>query len=548
VGAATGLRPAPLLAGVAAAGVLVATVMTGPDAGAEVRTGQISVDYSCRLPTSTGTGTGAQRLSATLTQDYPVTASAGSAIQPGPLTVETTLPRHLLPPTATGVTGTATLGVAVSDGGGTVAAPAGPAAPAAPSAPAALPDSSASASASASASGTTVTLRTSAAAAAEAATAAVAVPAGARLDEWDGLTVAPVRLGPGDPTLTASGQVPALTAGRAGSTTTVLPLTLALSLRAGGETLPLACTATSPPVPLGSVSVVGLPSTAARASAAASPDATPGRDQPRRLSERPQTCAASPSGQIDPAYLPTPPPGATITKVTNYGVQCAYAIGYANVGKLGEASLVNSPKRNPTFAVLSIVREVTQFTQAQPYIELDEVGNLNLPPAATDFLTYGFIPTTAMMQLTAQGPLTAVETGYSPPEQVVTTISGKQTLRLYDVKVDGTPLDVGSDCRTVTPLKLSLVGTDNAAFPYDVPSRDYMITTGGPLSQDNLVIPYFTGCGPGGSLDPLFDAAVSGSGNSLNLMQGPVCFTFGGVACTAITMPELPVRAPKTSK
>jgi len=567
VGASTGLRPAPLLAGVAAAGVLVATVMTGPDAGAEVRTGRISVDYACQSPT------GSQKITADLVQDYPVSASAESAVQPGPLTVEATVPRGLLPPGATELTGSATLGVAVSGGGAAVTAPTGSAGPTAATASTAstastaAPSTAGSTAASTASAGTasagstaspattsvpsaTVTLRSSAAALAleaESGQAVTAAPPGAVMAEWTGLAVAPVKLGSGDPTLTATGQVPALTVGRAGRTTTVTPMTLVLSLTAGGATLPLVCTST-PPVPLGSVSVVGPPTAATRASAAASPDAAPARGQLRALTAKPQVCAASPSGEINTKYLPKPPPGSNIYPVTDYGVQCAYAIGYANVGKLGEASLVNSPKQNPSFAVLSIVREVTQFLQADPYIELDEVGNLTLPSAATTFLTYGFIPTTAMMQLIPQGALTAVETGYTPYERVITTIYGTQTLRLYDVKVDGTPLDVGSDCHTVTPLQLALRGVDNDGFPDDDPSRDYEINSGGPLGQENLNIPYFTGCGPNGSLDPLFDAAVSGSDNSLNLMQGPVCFTFGGVACTSITMPELPVRAPKTSK
>ncbi|MBC3840047.1 hypothetical protein GXW82_07135 [Streptacidiphilus sp. 4-A2] len=86
MGSATGLRPAPLLAGVAAAGVLVATVLSGPDAGADVRTGRISVDYTCRLPDGT------QALTASLTQNYPTADTAGAPLQPGPLTIRTTVP------------------------------------------------------------------------------------------------------------------------------------------------------------------------------------------------------------------------------------------------------------------------------------------------------------------------------------------------------------------------------------------------------------------------------------------------------------------------
>ncbi len=53
---------------------------------------------------------------------------------------------------------------------------------------------------------------------------------------------------------------------------------------------------------------------------------------------------------------------------------------------------------------------------------------------------------------------------------------------------------------------------------------DYSIQGGGPLSQTDLYVPPFTGCGTHGEdLDALFTAAVSGPGNSLNLIQGPLC-------------------------
>ncbi|QMU71057.1 hypothetical protein [Streptacidiphilus sp. P02-A3a] len=536
MGAATGLRPAPLLAGVAAAGVLVATVMTGPDAGAEVRTDRISVDYTCALPTGT------QELTATLVQDYPANSAAGGRIQPGPLTVQATVPRGLLPAAATSVSGSATLGVAVADGTGATAAT--PTRTATTGATGATAAGSAAPTATASGStGATLTLRTSAAAA-----AALAGPPGAVTAQWAGLTVAPVPLGATDPTLTATGQVPALTAGRAGTTTTVTPMALALSLQAGGGTLRFQCVPASAPTPLGSVAVLAAPSARAGSPATAGV-AGSAQPQARARVAQAQTpeCSASPSGTLDPRDLPTPPPGSTTITESNSGVECAYAIGYANVAKLGEASLVNNPEQNPSMALLAIERLVYNYTAPPYYVEIDEVGNLTLPVANATFLSYGFMPTTAKMQLTPLGALTAVETGQSP-EPVVTTIYGQQQLRLYDVEVDGTPLDVGSDCHTVTPLQLKLGGISLATTASDPdPTRDYTINGGGPLSQSDLTIPYFTGCGPGGSLDPLFDAAVSGTGNSLNLVQGAPCFSYEG-ACTTIQVPELPVRAPKTSK
>jgi len=558
VGAATGLRPAPLLAGVAAAGVLVATVMTGPDAGAEVRTGRVSVDYSCRLPAaSAGSAgaTGSQQLTASLVQDYPAAATAGGRVRPGPVTIETSLPRALLPAGASSVSGSAALGVAISGATRTAAGPATTAATAGTAS--ATPSASGSTAAAPQLPGATVTLRTSRAAAAEqAGLGPGVVPNGSTLAVWPGLAIAPVALGTAAAVLTATGQVPFLTAGRAGTTLMVTPVALTLQLRAGSATVQLDCVLGRAAPPLAEVPVTSASSPTARASAAPSPNSAMAALK-RDLGSAAKTpsCSASPTGQLNPADLPTPPPGSTVYPPVGQpppdtGVECAYAVGYANVGKLGEASLVNNPKDDPGLATLGIIRDIYNFTISPPYLAVEDLGNLTLPPADTTFLTYGFIPTTAKMQLIPQGALTVVNTGAAAGEQSVTTIYGAQSLHLYDVAVDGTALNVGSDCRTVSPLQLRLVGIDNNGLPNDNPDDDYTITDGGPLSQDQLTIPYFTGCGPAGSLDPLFDAAVSGSGNSLNLLQGPICDTLQEDCSspTSIPMPGLPVRAPKTSK
>ncbi|MBC3840048.1 hypothetical protein GXW82_07140 [Streptacidiphilus sp. 4-A2] len=392
-----------------------------------------------------------------------------------------------------------------------------------------------------------IKLRTSAAAQAEG-----AAPPG-NTTEWSGLTVAPVRLGAADPELTADGQVPALTAGPDGSTTTVTPLALTLKLDAGHSTVQLDCAPTATPGLLGSVYATSAPRTAGTASAGTSPSAGV-RKRTLSAAQAP-SCLHTPAGSLNPADLIKPPPGSIYypplgQPPADTGVECAYAIGYANVGKLGEASLVNNPKDDPGLAILAVLRDVYNFNASPVFFEAEEIGSLTLPPADTTFLTYGFMPTTAKMQMVPDGPLTVVNTGAGPffQEPSVTTIYGQQSLRLYDVEVDGTPLDVGNNCRTVTPLQLKLVGISNQGLPGDDPSRDYEISTGGPISQGQLTIPYFTGCGADGqNLDPLFDAAVSGTGNSLNMVQGPICTTFQGTVCNTFTMPALPVRASKTS-
>jgi hypothetical protein len=86
-------------------------------------------------------------------------------------------------------------------------------------------------------------------------------------------------------------------------------------------------------------------------------------------------------------------------------------------------------------------------------------------------------------------------------------------------------MDVGAGCRAKAPLEIKLVGTNRSGLDGVVTPKDYAIQEGGPLAQDDLYIPPFTGCrSPSGEdLSPLFTSAISGHGNSLNLIQGPLC-------------------------
>ncbi|WP_371502335.1 hypothetical protein OG871_35000 [Kitasatospora sp. NBC_00374] len=247
------------------------------------------------------------------------------------------------------------------------------------------------------------------------------------------------------------------------------------------------------------------------------------------------TCPPAPTGELDPNRLPPVPEGATVIPFPDMDPfpdvpACAFAVGYANVHKLGQAAVVNDPGRGPALAALNLTRRFVTLWDPepgqQPYLEADSLGYLGLPPSDTTFVTYGFIPTTAKMELVPQGPLTIVATGNSDWDQPVEfTIGGYQSLRLYDVKINGTPLDVGPDCRTVTPVDLRLTGRQDDHLPGGGDGKpDYTLQTGGPLAQRDLTIPPFAGCGTGGEdLDALFTAAVSGPGNSLNLVQGAIC-------------------------
>ncbi|MFI5533796.1 hypothetical protein ACIA8O_35195 [Kitasatospora sp. NPDC051853] len=255
--------------------------------------------------------------------------------------------------------------------------------------------------------------------------------------------------------------------------------------------------------------------------------------------ERPHSgvnaCPPPPEGELDQARLPPVPEGAMVLPLPDMEPfpavpACAYAVGFANVRKQHQAAVVNDPAGQPALAALNMTRRFVTLWDPpegqQPYFEADSLGYLRLPPTGTTFLTYGFMPTTAVMELEPQGPLTIVATGNSDWDQPAEfTIGGYQWIRLRDVKVNGTPLDVGPDCRTARPVNLELKGRQDDYLPGGGDGKpDYTLQGGGPLSQRDLVIPEFKGCGTSTeNLDALFTAAVSGPGNTLNLVQGAIC-------------------------
>ncbi|MEY9844256.1 hypothetical protein ABH940_001323 [Streptacidiphilus sp. BW17] len=257
------------------------------------------------------------------------------------------------------------------------------------------------------------------------------------------------------------------------------------------------------------------------------------------------TCPPLPTGSLDPRQLPPVPPGAIVRSFPEVP-ECAFAVGWSNIGKQGEATAVNDPYQRPALASLSTVREVLVLpNKPNPYFEIDSLGNLTLPPSQTTFLTFGFMPTSATLTFQPVSPLTVVATGWGPALKQAsnTTISGYQEISISNVKVNGVPLDVGPDCRTSAPVHLELHGrADSYLSGGGDGLPDYTVTAGGPLYQTDLYIPPFTGCASNGqNYDALFTAAVSGSDNSLYFEQGPACLPLSHYQCLPeIGLPNLP--------
>ncbi|MDL4818430.1 DUF6801 domain-containing protein [Actinomadura opuntiae] len=212
---------------------------------------------------------------------------------------------------------------------------------------------------------------------------------------------------------------------------------------------------------------------------------------------------------------------------------CTYLSGFSNVRKLNGATIIND-------ATLAdpVATNVT-YTIADPGLQVRQrfLGPLR---SRSTFLTFGMMPTTATMEMT-QRPLNPGDP--KDPQDYGTFVatddgSGIQkveahmrmSIRIYDVKVNGTPLDVGGRCRTGTDADLRLKG--------QMPS----ILNAGVL-DGTFTIPAFSGCGVGEDLDPLFNGSVAGPGNLLRMGLAATCIPDADLNCPPV-VPDPPRTVP----
>ncbi|MFE7132174.1 DUF6801 domain-containing protein [Streptomyces sp. NPDC057638] len=519
---------------VAGVAVLVAGVIPGARAADTERTATAELAYACALPAGKSgggaTGDATVRAAVRITATVPTGARVGEPVQPEDVTTALTFTD------AARAALTALLGDGVTDVGGATRL-----------------------------------------------TVGLAQEEHTATAEWEG-TVAPSVPVPatGELTLTASGLVPTVTAGSSGT----------LALSAGALAVDLSARVEAPPTgqpsPPGEPDGPAAPSASAPA-AASTPSADPGpaptsaptgpadpaAGEPRLLA---LSCApgkgqdtalatiaiqgdedtspspgpsepttgpgdpGDPDAPGDPDGLDVSPPGRAgaaraaarpptcVGNAANPLALAAYVTGYSNVSKLGAAAevpvactqLVDVWKKlQPKPDGLHLLQHATG--------ELDYRGEPVMPPARATFLTYGFMPTTATMEIRQTGPMTVDSDILLAKYTGETLIRVPLTIRLYDVEVNGTPLEVGPNCRTSGPLYSA--DPDPAQTRRHVvmkgvlkgPGDGYQLVTGGILTGA-VTIPPFTGCGVGGEdLDPILSSAVSGPGNYIKQVQGAPC-------------------------
>ncbi|MFJ8749408.1 DUF6801 domain-containing protein [Streptomyces sp. NPDC102441] len=337
--------------------------------------------------------------------------------------------------------------------------------------------------------------------------------------------------GTGDLVLAVSGDVPSVTASASGELTfTASKLTAVLNATkedgspAGPAASELVCTPEDDQdLKLGSVDIKdGVAETVPWPSETAEETGAGGetRDEAAPLIE-PE--AEAPTADEAPACAGDP---------TRNSSMVAYITGYANVAKLNGASkfpvacaqITQGPQRT------GLGDDGRFHLYQNSSVVVDYKGRPQLPPSTATFLTFGFMPTTAKMEMTQKVPPTG-EGGlpemniYSdlvlspPPQSGYTEISMEFSLRLYDVKVNGVPLDVGPDCRSAEYFPLVMRGE---VVQTATGFSGYQLTTGGPLTG-KVTLPPFSGCGVAEDLDDLFTASISGEPGYVKQMQGAVC-------------------------
>jgi hypothetical protein len=184
------------------------------------------------------------------------------------------------------------------------------------------------------------------------------------------------------------------------------------------------------------------------------------------------------------------------------------------------------------------------YLQLQNAAQLDFHGLHQFPPSTATFLTFGFVPTTATIELIEHGTINIFVVGpnnpfiHCEPNQFrtcdnVAKVYSRLSVRIVpgSVKVNGAQLNVGSHCET-PPFDAVVTGTSASKPPYSV-------QFGGPLTG-MVTVPPFKNCGVGENLNPIFNAAISGPQNFNLLTQGELCSVIGAVGCDKNGLPVPP--------
>ncbi|ATY10274.1 hypothetical protein CU254_07220 [Amycolatopsis sp. AA4] len=240
-------------------------------------------------------------------------------------------------------------------------------------------------------------------------------------------------------------------------------------------------------------------------------------DQTTTLASVIATGAPTAVPRPDTPNAPAPPPPAaqpnTVSPKSDPDFPLITPLNYIQVSatssvyRLG-ATVASSPTGvlNGTWTILLVPPDYVQHDPSTIS------GTVGFRPTTASFLGFGFVPVTATVEflpvdyrhtklIEFNGKLVLTGDFLTTHIQVMA--------RMSNAKVNGVPLDLGSDCVTATPITLNLSGK-------------YKATTGGILSTDpnspdpdyrGFALPPFVHCGTAEPLSPLLTGMASTTTN-----------------------------------
>ncbi|MBC6450579.1 hypothetical protein [Actinokineospora xionganensis] len=151
------------------------------------------------------------------------------------------------------------------------------------------------------------------------------------------------------------------------------------------------------------------------------------------------------------------------------------------------------------------------------------IGEMLMPPAPGYFVVFRFVPVTNNTSFVQVGDATGT-IDIEDFAAAETKVKVKLNLVISEVKQNGVPLDVGPNCRTVTPVDLELSGTINLGARKVNETEPVVEADRAATIKTSYTIPAFTGCGATENLSPLMTGLVSGPGNELITYLYNHCF------------------------
>jgi hypothetical protein len=212
-------------------------------------------------------------------------------------------------------------------------------------------------------------------------------------------------------------------------------------------------------------------------------------------------------------------PNGTEEPVTGADPLSAVLLTRTNLNKLGESTAVSG----------IIYLTNTEFWISDDFLDYAScyTAQLAMDPSTTTVLGFGFVPITTTLKYvqanTPDNPMvvdvtSTIDTSVYPDGHPTGHSSGLVDIYVVSASINGTPLNVGPNCRTRTPVSLTV---DNLPELNPDNSETYQYAAaGGGYMQGTVDIPPFTDCGVGDNLDTLLSAPVAGPNNLTRVCQG----------------------------